>query len=581
MAKIKLILSEALVDGMDVKFKAPCDCTDVDGLTVHYPTEDDERASMNFTFRDAHGKSLTGIGNLFARNAYVKAILNTTNKYAYLQNADNNSFLNDAIIGTYTHSSSGLTGSGVNGKFKATVSGTYSSIPVNGSDCTVKCGEDSSKELIAGCWYTFILDGSTINFNAGGAGAGLNVTVVNSSTEPASPKEDTIWVKGSYPAHTGWAISPIEPHRVSRSDNLIVYPYLNGTRTSNGVTFTVDDSSGNKGKITANGTNTSSSSIFFRLSDAGIENREMVLQPGTYRLCGNCESSSSSTHRLAIAYSYNNWSTKEFAYDDSGSGVDFTLTKIAKARVSIEVKGGKSADNALYQPVVVRAGVSTAYTMGNATGQLWIKTDSSSELRLNVLKQNEILVSPLEAYEYTTNSGWYKREMRVYQRGAWSELNTSLYIYNNGKSTGYSFACDTTMLQQSSGYPAQADRVNVKSTPITVTSNSRAYDFTNMFVTNSSDSFVKIDLSAYTKVRIKGTLSGASKATECVFRALSDMGDYATQNNIVSKSFTESTIDATVDISSVNSSCYLGFTFYNDSTSGKVIKFELTELWLE
>lgn len=90
MAKIKIISECPLYDGMPVTFKAPCDCTAVDGLTVAYGT-----MSQSFGFRDAHGNDLAGIGNLFAEGAYVKAILNTVNGYAYIQNADTNKYLED------------------------------------------------------------------------------------------------------------------------------------------------------------------------------------------------------------------------------------------------------------------------------------------------------------------------------------------------------------------------------------------------------------------------------------------------------------------------------------------------------
>ena len=94
MAKIKIISECPLYDGMPVTFKAPCDCTAVDGLTVAYGT-----MSQNFGFRDAHGNDLAGIGNLFAEGAYVKAIQNTVNGYAYIQNADTNKYLEDKFAG--------------------------------------------------------------------------------------------------------------------------------------------------------------------------------------------------------------------------------------------------------------------------------------------------------------------------------------------------------------------------------------------------------------------------------------------------------------------------------------------------
>ena len=94
MANIKIESVCPLYDGMPVTFKAPCDCTAVTGLKVCYDT-----TAQTFTFRDAHGNDLTGIGNLFAAGAYVKAILDTTSGYAYLQNADTNKYLEDKIGG--------------------------------------------------------------------------------------------------------------------------------------------------------------------------------------------------------------------------------------------------------------------------------------------------------------------------------------------------------------------------------------------------------------------------------------------------------------------------------------------------
>ena len=210
MAQIRIDLAETLLDGMDIKFKAPCPCSGISGLAVYYPKEDGETGFKELVFRDSHGNDLTGIGNLFSKDAYVKVIADTVNGYAYLQNADNNGFLNSAIFGTYTHDAENLIGWGENGKFKATVSGTISSINVNGVSHSVKCGEDSTMDLVAGCWYTFILDGNTVNFSSGGAGGGLNFKVVGSATEPVSPSENMIWVNTSTPI-TGWTFSATKP----------------------------------------------------------------------------------------------------------------------------------------------------------------------------------------------------------------------------------------------------------------------------------------------------------------------------------------------------------------------------------
>lgn len=90
MANIRVDASYTIVNGSEVVFVAPCDCNQISGIKVYYPD-----GSKVFTFKDAHGNTLTGLGNLFAAGAYVKAILDVTNGFAYIQNADTNKYLED------------------------------------------------------------------------------------------------------------------------------------------------------------------------------------------------------------------------------------------------------------------------------------------------------------------------------------------------------------------------------------------------------------------------------------------------------------------------------------------------------
>ena len=92
MADIRIDFQGQLTDGQVVTFKAPCNCSTVDKLKVYY-RQGEELASKVFTMKDTLGNTLTGIGNLFATGSYVQAILDTTNNYAYLQNACNNGFI--------------------------------------------------------------------------------------------------------------------------------------------------------------------------------------------------------------------------------------------------------------------------------------------------------------------------------------------------------------------------------------------------------------------------------------------------------------------------------------------------------
>ena len=88
MANIRVDTTYTVIDGSEVVFTAPCNCSEIDGLKIYYPD-----GSKEFTFKDAHGNALTGIGEAFAKGALVKVILDVTNGFAYIQNADTNSYL--------------------------------------------------------------------------------------------------------------------------------------------------------------------------------------------------------------------------------------------------------------------------------------------------------------------------------------------------------------------------------------------------------------------------------------------------------------------------------------------------------
>ena len=111
MANIKITLNRDIVDGESVTFKAPCDATEVTGIKVYYKVETEEGstdANKTFTFRDAHCEALTNIDNLFKEGAYITVLLDTTNNYAFIQNADTNAYL-ESKINNYTYGTADLT----------------------------------------------------------------------------------------------------------------------------------------------------------------------------------------------------------------------------------------------------------------------------------------------------------------------------------------------------------------------------------------------------------------------------------------------------------------------------------------
>lgn len=87
MANVRVDVSDRLLDGQTLVFKAPCDCTEITGLIIYYPEIiDNEKVILNkeFTFRDTRGADLSNITGLFVQGAYVSVVLDTNNNYAYL-----------------------------------------------------------------------------------------------------------------------------------------------------------------------------------------------------------------------------------------------------------------------------------------------------------------------------------------------------------------------------------------------------------------------------------------------------------------------------------------------------------------
>ena len=98
MANICMEIARPIEDGTILTLRAPCNCDVVEGVKVTYPTVTDNsitQTSKNFTFRDVHGKNLTGIGNLFSEGALIQVMLDVTNEGALILNANTNGYLED------------------------------------------------------------------------------------------------------------------------------------------------------------------------------------------------------------------------------------------------------------------------------------------------------------------------------------------------------------------------------------------------------------------------------------------------------------------------------------------------------
>lgn len=94
MANIHVVVEKPIADGYKLKFRTPCESTTIEGLEVKYPAKNGVGTLIKkFTFKDAHGTELSGVGNLFVSGVMIEVLLDVTYSVAYIQNADTNSYV--------------------------------------------------------------------------------------------------------------------------------------------------------------------------------------------------------------------------------------------------------------------------------------------------------------------------------------------------------------------------------------------------------------------------------------------------------------------------------------------------------
>ena len=93
MANIRVDVDYTIIDGSEIVFRSPVDCSAITGLIVYYIANDGAAVSKVFAFADAHGNNVGDIDHLFAEDVVVKVILDVTKSMAFVQNADTNAYL--------------------------------------------------------------------------------------------------------------------------------------------------------------------------------------------------------------------------------------------------------------------------------------------------------------------------------------------------------------------------------------------------------------------------------------------------------------------------------------------------------
>lgn len=176
-------------------------------------------------------------------------------------------------------------------------------------------------------------------------------------------------------------------------DNLIPYPYSNTTLTVNGITFTDNED----GTITANGTNTESSFVYFYCCKSNSDD-PLILDAGTYSFSG-CPNDSSTFINIG-SYDSNGDYYSIKRYYNTTEDLSFTLTETTKIQIALCVKANATVENVVFEPMLIYgldAHDYKKYSLSNKGLQLQIDENtmniSSILTKLNNLKDTDIYAS--------------------------------------------------------------------------------------------------------------------------------------------------------------------------------------------
>lgn len=261
-----------------------------------------------------------------------------------------------------------------------------------------------------------------ITRRGGGGAAGLNFEVVGGTTQPKNPKKNTIWINTAQEI-TSWDFSAEMPFLRSNNKNKIVYPFYHTTKTENGITWTDN----RDGSITANGTATAAA--LFRVSAFDSNADHEYLEAGTYTLSGCPAGGSDSTYLMELFILNPATNTNEAIGRDYGEGFTFTLEHGCKVRINLNVMSGATVSGIVFKPQLEKGGAATDFVKGDATGQIWNSTGTSSPVEFNALKKNGLQVYPISAKQYISGK-WVDKTAKSYQGGKWVDWIT--YLYNLG-----------------------------------------------------------------------------------------------------------------------------------------------------
>lgn len=370
-------------------------------------------------------------------------------------------------------------------------------------------------------------------------GASLNYKVVNGTAEPTSPKENTIWVNTATAIHAH-AFSADEPHRVSKNKNLVIYPYYDKTYTGAGITWTDNGD----GTVTANGTAGAPYSLF-RLSAKGVNDKEMLLEPGTYTFSAGA--AASTDYYIQIAYTTDDWATTKWVDANNLTSKTFTITQQVKARINLKINEGATVSNLVFKPQLEKGSSATDFVKGDATGQVWFQTGTDSANPFSALKKTKLMVYIIGTKVYD-GSAWVTRSTKIYQGGAWKAFD--VYLFNYGD------------LGISGGFIGRKSDGSTESTYFSVGTSIKSQ--TMQYTAQGYFSVNKIDLAPFSTVKVTGYGGWSPRVGFCTEQSQG----YGTGDFVAYKTLSDAQSTVSIDVSSLTGSYYFCAWHFLGSSGG-------------
>jgi hypothetical protein len=359
----------------------------------------------------------------------------------------------------------------------------------------------------------------------GGGSNPLNFKVVGGTSEPANPKENTIWINTDENI-TDWAFSADESFLKKLGLTVRVSHAENGSSTD----VTIIDNSNGAVIATKTITGTQYYSVF------------------TNQVVSFTTASGKSGQ---LTCSVRQTTTPFFTGDVVVGGVTIGTVGLGTAGNSSFAWDGEqflvnSADN-------------------NVEGLVWIKTAQASSASFNALKKSNLQVYPSAVTQYV-NGAWAEKTAKAYQGGKW--VGFDLYLYNLdafGK------------VWRTGGYRI-SNESGAKAAALTLTNGSggvlqiRQGTAAACGVAHYPD---QVDLTNYSTLTFEGVISSNS-ASLAGLGIWSSFGNTYIYEGRVATIYASVNGKATLDISALKGNHYIGFWIHNNTNYINVNSIKLS-----